>query len=141
MAKITTTKESTKKPVKAEKVAEKKAEKKTENAPIKLHLIEPRETEKTYMVEKYRTYVFPVNSSISKQSIADLIEKEFNVKVDHVRVLNRKGKKMLYMKSKRASAITTHANQKYAYVTLKEGSKIKLSSEQTETEAEKKENK
>ena len=41
---------------------------------VKLHLIEPRATEKTYMEQTKRTYVFPVKLNASKQEIAALVE-------------------------------------------------------------------
>ena len=66
------------------------ADKKT--AEVKLHMLEPRATEKTYLEQTKRTYVFPVKKSMGKQAIAKMVEEEFNVKVTDVRTLIRDGK-------------------------------------------------
>ena len=101
------------------------AEKKT--AEIKLNILEPRATEKTYLEQTKRTYVFPVDKGTSKQEIKKLVEKEFNVKVTDVRTLIRDGKKTKYSKGKHAyPGITFRQDKKYAYVTLAEGNSIKV---------------
>lgn len=94
---------------------------------IKLNILEPRATEKTYREQAKRTYVFNVKRSMSKQDIAKLIEKEFNVTVTDVRVNIRKGKKTKYSKGKHAyPGITHRQDKKFAYVTLKEGDSIRV---------------
>ena len=94
---------------------------------VKLHIIEPRATEKTYMEQTKRTYVFPVKLSTSKQEVAKMVEKEFNVKVTDVKTLIRNGKKTKYSKGKHAyPGITTRADKKFAYVMLAEGNSIKV---------------
>ena len=94
---------------------------------INLHLVEPRATEKTYLEQAKRTYVFAVKKDDTKQSVAKLIEKEFNVTVTDVRVLTRKGKKTKFSKGKHAyPGITYRQDKKLAYVTLKDGDKIKV---------------
>ena len=94
---------------------------------IKLNILEPRATEKTYREQTKRTYVFNVKRSMSKQGIAKLIEKEFNVTVTDVRVNIRKGKKTKYSKGKHAyPGITHRQDKKFAYVTLKEGDSIRV---------------
>ena len=99
----------------------------TKETNIKLHLLEPRATEKTYREQTKRTYVFPVKRSMSKQEIAALVEKEFNVTVTDVRTLVRDGKKTKFSKGKHAYPGTTFRHdKKYAYVTLKEGNSIKV---------------
>ncbi|MDO5480276.1 MAG: 50S ribosomal protein L23 [Candidatus Saccharibacteria bacterium] len=101
------------------------------NAVVKLNLLEPRATEKTYREIAKRTYVFPVDKSASKQQIAKMVEDEFNVTVTDVRVLTRKGKKTKYSKGKHAyPGITHRQDKKFAYVTLKEGNSIKVFEEQ-----------
>lgn len=101
--------------------------KKTNQPSIKLHLLEPRATEKTYLEQTKRTYVFPVDRASSKQAIATLVEKEFNVTVTDVRTLTRKGKKTKYSKGKHVYPGTTfRQDKKFAYVILKEGDKIKV---------------
>lgn len=97
------------------------------DANIKLHLLEPRATEKTYFEQTKRTYVFPVKKNASKQEIKALVEKEFNVTVIDIRTLIRDGKKTKFSKGKHAYPGTTfRQDKKYAYVTLKEGDSIKV---------------
>ena len=107
---------------------------------INLHLLEPRATEKTYLEQTKRTYVFPVERSASKQEIAKLVEKEFKVTVTDVRTLIRNGKKTKYSKGKHAyPGITYRRDKKFAYVTLKDGDSIKVfdepAKEETKTSA------
>lgn len=109
------------------------ATKTTTKAGIELHLIEPRATEKAYYEQAKRTYIFSVNRDFSKQAVAELIAKEFNVTVTDVRTLTRKGKKTRYSKGKHQYPGTTfRQDKKYAYVTLKEGDKIKVFDEPEE---------
>ena len=97
------------------------------NADIKLHMIEPRATEKSYLEQTKRVYVFPVKKSMGKQEIAAMVEKEFNVTVTNVRTLIRNGKKTKYSKGKHAyPGITHRQDRKFAYVRLKEGDSIKV---------------
>ena len=109
------------------------------DANIKLHLLEPRATEKTYLEQTKRTYVFSVKRDMSKQEVAKLVEKEFNVTVTDVRTLIRDGKKTKFSKGKHAYPGTTYRqDKKFAYVTLKEGDKIKVFEEpEEENRAEK----
>ena len=107
------------------------ADTKKNTAKVELHLLEPRATEKTYAESMKRTYVFPVKKSMSKQEIAKLVEKEFNVTVISIRTLIRDGKKTKYSKGKHAYPGTTfRQDKKFAYVTLKEGDSIKVFEEQ-----------
>ena len=93
----------------------------------KLTMIEPRATEKTYAEQAKRTYVFAVKKNSSKQDVAKLISKEFNVTVTDVRILIRKGKKTRFSKGKHAYPGTTYRqDKKYAYVKLKKGDSIKV---------------
>lgn len=104
---------------------------------IQLHLLEPRATEKSYLEQTNRIYVFPVKRAMSKQEIARLVEKEFNVTVTDVKTLIRKGKKTKFSKGKHAYPGTTYRqDKKFAYVKLKEGDSIKVFEEpETETSA------
>lgn len=113
------------------------AEKKTD---IKLHLLEPRATEKTYRTQADRIYVFPIKKSMSKQEVARMVEKEFNVTVTDVRTLIRDGKKTKYSKGKHAyPGITHRQDKKFAYVRLKQGDSIKVFEEPEETKTSAKE--
>lgn len=98
-----------------------------ENSDIKLNILEPRATEKSYLEQTNRIYVFPVKKSASKQEIAKMVEKEFKVTVTDVNVLTRKGKKTKYSKGKHAyPGITYRQDKKFAYVRLKKGDSIKV---------------
>ena len=105
------------------------ADKKT--AVVKLNMLEPRATEKTYAESFKRTYVFPIKKSTSKQEVKKMVEKEFNVTVTDVRTLIRNGKKTKYSKGKHQyPGMTFRQDKKFAYVTLKEGDSIKVFEEQ-----------
>ena len=94
---------------------------------IKLNLLEPRATEKSYLEQTNRIYVFPVKKSASKQAIAKMIEEEFKVTVTDVRTVTRKGKKTKFSKGKHAyPGITHRQDKKFAYVRLKKGDSIKV---------------
>lgn len=100
---------------------------KEDNTNIQLHLLEPRATEKSYLEQTNRIYVFPVKKSMGKQEIARMVEKEFNVTVTDVRTLIRNGKKTKYSKGKHAyPGITHRQDKKFAYVRLKQGDSIKV---------------
>ena len=104
-----------------------------DNTNIKLHLIEPRATEKSYLEQTNRIYVFPVKKSMGKQEIAEMVEKEFNVTVTDVRTLIRNGKKTRYSKGKHAyPGITHRQDKKFAYVRLAKGDSIKVFDEPEE---------
>lgn len=110
----------------------------TKETAIKLHILEPRATEKTYLEQAKRTYVFAVKKDDTKQSVAKLVEKEFGVTVTDVRILIRDGKKTKFSKGKHAYPGTTYRqDKKLAYVTLKDGDKIKVFEEPEEVKAEK----
>ena len=107
-------------------------------AVVKTNMLEPRATEKTYAESFKRTYVFPVKSSSTKQEVKKLVEKEFSVTVTDVRVLTRKGKKTKFSKGKHAyPGITFRQDKKFAYVTLKDGDKIKVFEEEVKEEPKK----
>ncbi len=103
----------------------------------KMTMIEPRATEKTYAEQAKRTYVFAVKKDSSKQDVAKLISKEFNVTVTDVRILIRKGKKTRFSKGKHAYPGTTYRqDKKLAYVTQKKGNKNKVFEEPKEKKPE-----
>ena len=98
-----------------------------------MNILEPRATEKSYLEQTNRIYVFPVKKSMGKQEIARMIEKEFDVTVTDVRTLIRNGKKTKYSKGKHAyPGITHRQDKKYAYVRLKKGDSIKVFDEPEE---------
>lgn len=85
-------------------------------------IIRPLVTEKTMNVQdKNNTVVFEVAKNANKIQIKNAIEEIFNVKVESVNVVNQKPKQ------KRVGRyIGMSKNLKKAYVTLKEGSEIKV---------------
>ena len=105
---------------------------------IQLNLLEPRATEKSYLEQTNRIYVFPAKKSASKQEIAKMVEKEFNVTVTDVKTLIRKGKKTKFSKGKHAyPGITHRMDKKFAYVRLKKGDSIKVFDEPEKEEPNK----
>lgn len=85
----------------------------------------PRATEKAYVAQTKNQYIFFVPKAASKQEVAKQIAEAFKVTVIDVRVTNRKGKATRFSRGKHAyPGITYRADQKVAYITLKEGDKI-----------------
>ena len=104
-------------------------------------IVRPIQTEKAYREEAKRTYMFVAEAGASKQEVAKTVEKQYNVTVTDVRIAIRKGKKTKFSKGKHAyPGITTRADKRIAYVTLKEGDKIKIFDEEVveETKEDKK---
>ena len=105
-----------------------------------MNILEPRATEKSYLEQTNRTYIFPVKCTASKQEIAKMVEKEFNVTVTDVRTLIRNGKKTKFSKGKHAyPGITHRQDKKFAYVRLKQGDSIRVFDEPEETKTSAKE--
>ena len=93
-----------------------------------------RATEKAYTLQAQRTYIIQAPLAASKQEIAKEVEKAFNVTVEDVRVVIRKGKKTRFSRGKHAYPGTTYRrDHKFAYVTLKEGDKIAVFQEEEKT--------
>ena len=104
--------------------------KETKDNKIILNLLQPRATEKTHLEQAKRTYAFFVTEESSKQAIKARVEKDYNVKVEDVRVLTRKGHKCRFSRGKHAYPGTAfRADKKLAYVTLAEGNSIKVFNE------------
>ena len=94
-------------------------------------IVRPIQTEKAYREEAKRTYMFVAEDGASKQEIAKTVEKQYGVTVTSVRIAIRKGKKTKFSKGKHAyPGTTTRADKRIAYVTLKEGDKIKIFDEE-----------
>ncbi len=107
---------------------------------IKLNILEPRATEKSYLEQTNRIYVFPVDLKASKQAIAKMVEDEFKVTVTDVRTEIRKGKKTRFNRGKHAYPGTTfRRDKKFAYVRLKKGDSIKVFEEPEEVKTSAKE--
>jgi large subunit ribosomal protein L23 len=105
-------------------------------------LVIPRATEKAYTEQTKNTYIFNVPEGGSKQEIAKAVEEQFNVTVEDIRVLTRKGKATRFSKGKHAYPGTTYRrDKKIAYVTLKEGDKIRVFEEEAKEDNKKSEKK
>lgn len=98
-----------------------------------MSLVIPRATEKSYLEQTKRTYIFVIPDGGSKQSIKKDVEEQYDVTVTDVRVLTRKGHATRFSRGKHAYPGTTYRrDKKIAYVTLKEGDKIKIFEEPEE---------
>ena len=94
-------------------------------------LVRPIATEKAYHEQTKRTYMFNVPADASKQAVAKQVADQYNVTVLGVRIVVRKGKANRFSRGKHAYPGTTYRqDKKIAYVTLKEGDKIKVFDEE-----------
>jgi large subunit ribosomal protein L23 len=93
-------------------------------------LIRPLFTEKmSFLEETQRKYAFQVMPSANKIQIKNAVEEKFDVKVDKVATMNRKGKSKQMSVRSGGRAIRTQGKRsdwKRAVVTLKEGFTIDL---------------
>ncbi len=100
-------------------------------------LVRPIQTEKAYREETKRAYMFVVPTSASKQAVAKQVSEQYQVTVTSVRMTLRKGKTTKFSRGKHAYPGTTYRqDKKIAYVTLKEGDKIKIFDEEPVAEAQ-----
>jgi large subunit ribosomal protein L23 len=86
--------------------------------------LKPRLNEKTYALAAQRVYVFDVDRSLNKHSIARAVEAQFEVKVTTVNTVNipGKAKRIISISGKRmVNADGSRNDFKKAYVTLAEG--------------------
>jgi large subunit ribosomal protein L23 len=86
-------------------------------------LIRPVVSEKSYALMDQNVYVFVVDPSATKIDVRRAVEEAFNVRVDKVNTLNRKGKTKINRKS---NTLGHRSNTKRAIVTLHEGESIDL---------------
>lgn len=97
------------------------------------HIIAPRMSEKAYKSAQDNTYVFNVPAELEKAEIVKLVEADYKVKVEDVRVSVRKGKAVRSSRGKRAQPGIAHRKDtKKAYVRLAEGQKLDLFGESEE---------
>jgi large subunit ribosomal protein L23 len=93
-----------------------------------MHLLKPRLSEKAFALSQTtNTFAIDVPTDINKYEVADAVEKQFDVKVKSVRLVNRKGKVKRVMNTtgkRSASHKGTQADIKKAYVTLAPGSHL-----------------
>lgn len=98
-------------------------------------LVRPIATEKAYHEQTKRTYMFVVPAGASKQAVAQQIADQYKVTVLGVRIVIRKGKATRFSRGKHAyPGITYRQDKRIAYVTLKEGDKIKVFDEEEPAE-------
>lgn len=102
------------------------------------HVITPRMSEKAYKSAQDGTYVFNVPAELEKAEIIRLIQADYGVKVEDVRVSVRKGKTVRSSRGKRAQpALAQRKDAKKAYVRLAEGEKLNLFGEDEKKEEKK----
>jgi large subunit ribosomal protein L23 len=86
--------------------------------------LKPRLNEKTYALAASRVYVFTVDPSVNKHTVARAVEEQFEVKVATVNTTLTKGKakRIVSLTGKRmVNAEGKRPDFKKAYVTLQEG--------------------
>ncbi len=86
-------------------------------------VIRPVVSEKSYALLDNGVYTFVVDRRASKIEIRDAVESIFNVRVEKVNTLNRKGKRK---RNRRQFTFGKRADTKRAIVTLAPGSRIDL---------------
>jgi large subunit ribosomal protein L23 len=86
-------------------------------------LLRPVVSEKSYALMDENVYVFVVDPSATKVDVRRAVEEAFNVKVDKVNTLNRKGKTK---RNRRTNTLGHRPDTKRAIVTLHEGHSIDL---------------
>ena len=83
----------------------------------------PVVSEKSYGLLDTNVYTFVVHADASKPEIRDAVQSIFDVKVEKVNTLNRKGKRK---RNRKTGKFGQRPNTKRALVTLAEGSSIEL---------------
>jgi large subunit ribosomal protein L23 len=86
-------------------------------------ILAPVVSEKSYGLLDTNVYTFVVHSTASKPEIRDAIQSIFDVKVEKVNTLNRKGKQK---RNRKTGKMGQRSSSKRALVTLAEGSSIEL---------------
>jgi large subunit ribosomal protein L23 len=93
-----------------------------------MHVLKPRLSEKAYATSiATNTFVIDVPAELNKHEIAASVEKQFEVSVVTVRVVNRKGKTKRVMNTtgkRYSNRKGAQADVKKAYITLAEGSHL-----------------
>lgn len=86
-------------------------------------LRQPVISEKTYALMNRNVYVFVVDRRATKIDVRRAVEQAFDVRVDRVNTLNRKGKAT---RNRRTNQRGERPDTKRAFVTLHAGDKIDL---------------
>ena len=109
-----------------------------------MHVLKPRMSEKSFALSQTNnTFAIDVPAGLDSVAVKEAVEKQFEVKVAKVRMVNRKGKvkRVINVTGKRSSNRTgVKADVRKAYVTLAEGSHLPFfAAEENEIEDAKKE--
>ncbi len=86
-------------------------------------ILAPVVTEKSTQLSEFNQVMFKVAKTATKPQILEAVEKLFDVKVEAVNTLNRKGKTKMFRGRKGRQSDT-----KFAIVTLKDGERIDVTS-------------
>ena len=86
-------------------------------------ILTPVVTEKSTQLSEFNQVIFKVAKAASKPQIKEAVEQLFDVKVEAVNTLNRKGKTKLFRGRKGRQSDT-----KFAIITLKDGERIDVTS-------------
>jgi large subunit ribosomal protein L23 len=86
-------------------------------------ILAPVVTEKSTQLSEFNQVMFKVAKMATKPQIKEAVEKLFEVKVETVNTLNRKGKDKVFRGRK-----GRQSNVKFAIVTLKDGERIDVTS-------------
>ena len=86
-------------------------------------ILEPILSEKSYGLIEEGVYTFRVHPDSTKPEIKDAVEEIFNVRVQKVNTLRRKGKRM---RNRRNFSYGRKPDAKRAVVTLREGDSIQM---------------
>jgi large subunit ribosomal protein L23 len=93
-----------------------------------MHVLKPRLSEKAYATSvKTNTFVIDVPAELNKHEIAANVEKQFEVSVKTVRVVNRRGKTKRVMNTtgkRYSNRKGVQSDIKKAYITLNAGSHL-----------------
>jgi len=104
-------------------------------------VLKPRLSEKAYALsQEANVYVFEVDKSANKLTVADAVAEQFKVTVVSVNMTNVKGKKMRTFVNRRGKFVRgSRSDIKKAYVTVKAGENIPVfaADEEAEAKAEK----
>lgn len=109
-----------------------------------MHVLKPRMSEKSFALSQTNnTFAIDVPAGLDSVEVKAAVERQFEVKVAKVRMVNRKGKtkRVINLTGKRASNRQgVKADVRKAYVTLAEGSHLPFfAAEEKEIEDAKKE--
>lgn len=109
-----------------------------------MHVLKPRMSEKSFALSQtHNTFAIDVPAGLDSVEVKAAVEKQFEVKVAKVRMVNRKGKtkRVINLTGKRSTnRLGVKADVRKAYVTLAEGSHLPFfAAEEKEIEDAKKE--